>query len=157
LHDDQQRTHPGKGQLSVAHLVQLRGDAEGPTRVKGLPIVSDATMADVIDCLRRLVQAPGHAGEIGQRLWDAVGTGQLEVRAHAFFCAPLPYHEMTDDLREELGACAVTIMKGDLNYRRLIGDQLWDATTPYADRSLESAAVEESAPAANCHQNCAAS
>ncbi|MDQ0795527.1 damage-control phosphatase ARMT1 family protein [Streptomyces sp. B1I3] len=97
--------------------------------------VSDATTADVIDCLRRLVQAPGEAGEAGARLWAAMRTGRLEVRAHAFFCAPLPYEDMPADLREDFGTAGVTILKGDLNYRRLVGDRLWDATTPFADRT----------------------
>ncbi|MEV6547682.1 ARMT1-like domain-containing protein [Streptomyces sp. NPDC051597] len=27
----------------------------------------------------------------------------------------------------------LTILKGDLNYRQLVGDRLWDATTAFAD------------------------
>ncbi|WP_203187062.1 damage-control phosphatase ARMT1 family protein [Streptomyces pratensis] len=95
--------------------------------------VSDATTADVVDCVRRLCGAPGEAGTIGGRVWEAMGTGRLDVRTHAFFCAPFPYERMPDDLREDLGAAALTILKGDLNYRRLVGDRLWPATTPFAD------------------------
>ncbi|WP_351222495.1 damage-control phosphatase ARMT1 family protein [Streptomyces sp. NPDC002133] len=95
--------------------------------------VSDATTADVVDCLRRLAQAPGEPGRIGGRLWEAMRTGHLEVRTHPFFCAPLPYEEMPEDLRKEFAAAAVTILKGDLNYRRLVGDRLWEPTTSFAD------------------------
>ncbi|WP_406147818.1 damage-control phosphatase ARMT1 family protein [Streptomyces sp. NBC_01012] len=94
--------------------------------------VSDAMTADVVDCLRRMREAPGEAGSIGGRVWDAMGTGRLDVRAHAFFCAPFPYERMPDDLRAELGAATLTILKGDLNYRRLVGDRRWPATTPFA-------------------------
>ncbi|MEU6618093.1 damage-control phosphatase ARMT1 family protein [Streptomyces parvus] len=97
--------------------------------------VSDATTADVVDCLRRLAEAPAEAGRIGSRLWEAMATGRLEVRAHPFFCAPLPYEEMPEDLRAEFAAATVTILKGDLNYRRLVGDRTWHATTPFADRT----------------------
>ncbi len=97
--------------------------------------VSDAMTADVVDCLRRLAEAPGEAGRIGSRLWEAMATGRLEVRAHPFFCAPLPYEEMPEDLRSEFAAATVTILKGDLNYRRLVGDRLWAETTPFADRT----------------------
>lgn len=116
------------------HLLD-RGHAERAVlHVKPYPYyVSDATTADVIDSLRRLVHAPGEAGTIGRRLWAAMGTGCLEVRAHSFFCAPFPYEEMPQALRKDLGAATLTILKGDLNYRRLVGDRLWDPTTPFVD------------------------
>lgn len=120
--------------ILIDHLLQHDYAADVVLHVKPYPyFVSDANMADVIDCLRRLAEAPGRAGEIGKRLWTDMGSGRLDVRAHAFFCAPLPYREMPEDLREEFGASSLTIVKGDLNYRRLVGDQLWDATTPFTD------------------------
>jgi len=39
---------------------------------------------------------------------------------------------MPADLRTELADAAVTILKGDLNYRRLVGDRHWPPTTPFA-------------------------
>ncbi len=35
--------------------------------------------------------------------------------------APLPYREMPGALREVFAGAGLTIMKGDLNYRRLAG------------------------------------
>ncbi|MFD5317069.1 damage-control phosphatase ARMT1 family protein [Streptomyces sp. NPDC127098] len=93
--------------------------------------VSDATLADLVDALRRLARAPGHAGQVGDRLWQAMATGRLRPAAHPFFCAPLPYSAMPDDLRRDLAGCTLTILKGDLNYRRLVGDRLWPPTTPF--------------------------
>ncbi|MFF3323648.1 damage-control phosphatase ARMT1 family protein [Streptomyces sp. NPDC002889] len=120
--------------ILIDHLLRHGYAADVVLHVKPYPYyVSDATLADVIDCLRRLVEAPGQAGVIGKRLWAAMGSGRLDVRAHAFFCAPLPYKEMPEDLREQFRACSLTLVKGDLNYRRLVGDQLWDATTPFTD------------------------
>ncbi|MFC8229927.1 damage-control phosphatase ARMT1 family protein [Streptomyces sp. NPDC057287] len=95
--------------------------------------VSDAMTADVVDCLRRMCRAPGEAGAIGGRVWAAMGAGRIEVRTHAFYCAPFPYERMPEDLRAELATVSVTILKGDLNYRRLVGDRMWPATTPFAD------------------------
>ncbi|WFB08201.1 protein-glutamate O-methyltransferase family protein [Streptomyces sp. LX-29] len=120
--------------ILIDHLLE-RGRANRVVlHVKPYPYyVSDATSTDVIDCLRRLVQGPGQAGEIGKRLWEAMATGQLEVRTHPFFCAPLPYEAMPEDLRKEFAAATLTILKGDLNYRRLVGDRLWDAATPFTD------------------------
>ncbi|MFI6343950.1 damage-control phosphatase ARMT1 family protein [Streptomyces sp. NPDC050560] len=94
--------------------------------------VSDATTADFVDCLRHLAGADGAAGAAGRRLWELVGRGRVEVRTHPFFCAPFPYEDMPDDLREEFGRGTLTVMKGDLNYRRLVGDRSWSPTTPFA-------------------------
>jgi hypothetical protein len=94
--------------------------------------VSDATTADVLDTLRHLRGAGGAAERIGTRLWRAMERGRLRVRAHAFSCAPLPYRDMPADLAEDFASATVTLMKGDLNYRRLVGDRHWPATTPFA-------------------------
>ncbi|WP_327329445.1 MULTISPECIES: damage-control phosphatase ARMT1 family protein [unclassified Streptomyces] len=118
----------------VDHLL-LHGHADRVVlHVKPGPyFVSDAMTADVVDCVRRLGQAPGEAGVIGGRIREAMGAGRLDLRAHAFFCAPFPYERMPDDLRAELGSGSLTILKGDLNYRRLVGDRLWPGTTSFAD------------------------
>lgn len=57
--------------------------------------------------------------------------GRLTVRAHPFSCAPLPYADMPDDLRAEFASATLTVVKGDLNYRRLVGDRMWPPTTPF--------------------------
>ncbi len=87
----------------------------------------------MLDALRRLTSAPGAAAAYGRTLWAALTDGRLTVRAHPFSGGPLPYAEMPGDLREELGAATLTVLKGDLNYRRLVGDRLWPPTTPFAD------------------------
>ncbi|MFF3128120.1 damage-control phosphatase ARMT1 family protein [Streptomyces sp. NPDC057908] len=95
--------------------------------------VSDATATDTLACLHRLTTAPGYASEIGKRLQQALTTGRLTLRAHPFSCAPFPYADMAADLHEDFATATLTIMKGDLNYRRLVGDQHWSATTPFTD------------------------
>ncbi|MGW5738506.1 MULTISPECIES: damage-control phosphatase ARMT1 family protein [Streptomyces] len=122
--------------ILIDHLLRRRHAERAVLHVKPYPYyVSDAMNADVIDCLRRLNDAQGVAGEVGRRLWSAMGTGRLTVRSHAFSCAPLPYERMPEDLRRDFAEADVTVMKGDLNYRRLVGDRLWPATTPFAERT----------------------
>jgi hypothetical protein len=38
---------------------------------------------------------------------------------------------MPADLAKDFADATVTIMKGDLNYRRLVGDRAWPASTPF--------------------------
>lgn len=40
---------------------------------------------------------------------------------------------MSVDLGDDFASATLTVMKGDLNYRRLVQDRLWPATTPFAD------------------------
>ncbi|MFI9612251.1 damage-control phosphatase ARMT1 family protein [Streptomyces sp. NPDC052023] len=120
--------------LLVAHLLAEGRAGRAVLHVKPHPYyVSDATPADVLDALRRLTGAPGAAGAYGRRLWAATTDGRLTVRVHPFSCGPLPYAEMPGDLRTELAAATVTIVKGDLNYRRLVGDRRLPPTTSFAD------------------------
>jgi hypothetical protein len=93
--------------------------------------ISDATTADLIACLCRLACAPARLAKVGKRLWQAIQTGQLVVQTHAFFCAPLSYHYMPADLAARFSSASLTVMKGDLNYRRFVGDCQWPATTPF--------------------------
>ncbi|WP_326765338.1 damage-control phosphatase ARMT1 family protein [Streptomyces sp. NBC_01591] len=120
--------------ILIDHLLEQQHVEQVLLHVKPHPYyVSDAMTTDVVDCLRRLTEAPSEASRIGSRLWKAMAAGSLEVHTHPFFCAPLPYEEMPEDLRDEFESATLTILKGDLNYRRLVGDQLWDATAPFAD------------------------
>ncbi|MFI7387175.1 damage-control phosphatase ARMT1 family protein [Streptomyces sp. NPDC049813] len=122
--------------LLIDHLLRHGRAARVVLHVKPHPYyVSDATTADVLDALRHLTGADGAAGAAGDRLWEAMSSGHLLVRAHPFSCAPLPYADMPADLREDFTRATVTLLKGDLNYRRLVGDRLWPATTPFAERT----------------------
>ncbi|PWI14687.1 hypothetical protein DI272_11340 [Streptomyces sp. Act143] len=119
--------------LLIAHLLTHGRARRAVLHVKPYPYyVSDATTADVVDALRRLTRARGAAAAYGHELWSAMADGRLTVRAHAFSCAPLPYEAMPDDLRGELADGTLTVLKGDLNYRRLVGDRNWPPTTPFA-------------------------
>ncbi|QNP69519.1 protein-glutamate O-methyltransferase family protein [Streptomyces roseirectus] len=120
--------------LFLAHLLTEHQIERAVLHVKPYPYyVSDATFDDVLDAVRALVAAPGAAGEFGRRLWAALSDGTLVVRAHPFSASPLPYADMPDDLRADFAGASVTVFKGDLNYRRLVGDRLWAPTTPFAD------------------------
>nr|WP_328955607.1 damage-control phosphatase ARMT1 family protein [Kitasatospora purpeofusca] len=119
----------------IDHLLTCGLAAQVVLYVKPQPYyVSDATTADVLASVERLRTAPTRAaGTVGERLWQAMTNGALVVRTHPFFCAPLPFHDMPADLRTEFTGAAMTILKGDLNYRRLVGDRLHPPTTPFTE------------------------
>lgn len=119
----------------VDHLLDSELASEAVVWVKPHPYyVSDATMTDVITTIGFLRAAPQRAAaQIGQRLHHAMRTGQLEVRTHDFFCAPLPFTDMPVDLVAEFSQVSITVLKGDLNYRRLVQDLHWPATTTFGE------------------------
>ncbi|GAB3434941.1 damage-control phosphatase ARMT1 family protein [Actinophytocola sediminis] len=115
------------------HLLATGRAATVLLHVKPCPYyVSDALTADVVAALRTLAGASGRAAATGRRLWQAMVDGVLVVRAHPFSCAPWAYDRMPVDLAADFASASVTIMKGDLNYRRLVGDRAWPAATPFA-------------------------
>ncbi|MEU6085383.1 damage-control phosphatase ARMT1 family protein [Streptomyces sp. NPDC047085] len=120
--------------LLIAHLLAEGRIHRAFLHVKPYPYyVSDATTSDVVDALSRIRSAPGAAAAYGSVLWSAMADGRLTVRAHPFAAAPLPYAGMPDDLRAEFASATLTILKGDLNYRRLVGDRMWPPTTPFQE------------------------
>ncbi|GII53377.1 hypothetical protein Pth03_17660 [Planotetraspora thailandica] len=118
----------------IDHLLTRRLATEIVLHVKPQPyFVSDATPADVLAALDRMTAAPGQAGKAGARLRQALRSGRLTLRTHPFACAPLPYADMPDSLRDEFASAALTVTKGDLNYRRLVGDRMWPTDTPFSE------------------------
>lgn len=62
--------------------------------------------------------------------------GQMRLRANGFWTQagsfwrlPSADPRLMDDLRES----ELVVFKGDLNYRKLVGDALWDPTTPFEE------------------------
>ncbi|WP_433078436.1 damage-control phosphatase ARMT1 family protein [Dactylosporangium sp. CA-052675] len=100
--------------------------------VKPAPyFVSDALTADVLAELGRF--PAGSA--IGGRLDGALRRGQLELYTEDFYCAPLTFHDAPGGLAARFAAAELTILKGDLNYRRLVGDRSWPVDTPFEEVS----------------------
>jgi hypothetical protein len=114
------------------HLFQNGYASTLALHVKPSPYyVSDATTADVLAGLRRLADTQGSAAQIAARLRAALGQGRLSLETHEFYCAPWSYHRMPAGLAARFAPASLTILKGDLNYRRLVGDRDWPPTTPF--------------------------
>ncbi|TDU01857.1 uncharacterized protein DUF89 [Streptomyces sp. 846.5] len=117
----------------VDHLLSTGLAGEVVLHVKPTPYyVSDATLTDVADCLRTLLTSKGEGRAVGERLRTAAKAGQWLVRTDDFWCSPFDFTAMPVELRSELAAATVVVFKGDLNYRRLVGDRWWKPTTSFA-------------------------
>jgi hypothetical protein len=116
--------------LLIDHILETDTGSQVLLHVKPTPYyVSDATTADVAACLRRLAASKGYGATVATRLHEAFRTGRVRLRTHWFYAAPFGFDAMPDDLTEEFSTATVTFLKGDLNYRRLVGDLHWPPTT----------------------------
>jgi hypothetical protein len=119
--------------ILIDHILTAYPACSVQLHVKPLPFfVSDATTADAVACLDRLRRTPATAGA-ADRIYAAAARGRLGLHTHAFYCAPLSYQDMPADLAGQFAGASLTIMKGDLNYRRLTGDRAWPPDTPFGD------------------------
>jgi hypothetical protein len=121
----------------VGHLLSTGRASSVVLQVKPNPyFVSDATMSDVLACLTRLSSAStGTARTLAERIRTAMRNGLLAVRTDPFWCTARPYTDLPPTLSAELAASRLTILKGDLNYRRLVEDRSWPATSSFAERT----------------------
>ncbi|MFU8826839.1 MAG: damage-control phosphatase ARMT1 family protein, partial [Brevefilum sp.] len=65
-----------------------------------------------------------------ERLKKHIQAGRLIVAAPSFLTLGREFHEMPVKLQKQLELHNLTILKGDLNYRRLMRDRHWPPTTP---------------------------
>jgi uncharacterized protein with ATP-grasp and redox domains len=95
--------------------------------------VSDVIRDDVLHFLAELrARKDARQRALGDRLSAAYAEGALEIAPDFFWNCPRFMHQH-GDLSALFAGVSLVISKGDANYRRLLGDALWDATTPFAD------------------------
>lgn len=118
----------------VDHLLTAGLTEAVELHVKPYPyFVSDVIPTDLPATLERLESASGRAVEVAQRLRAAQAGGRLVVRADIFHVSPMSFNQMPPEFEAGLALSGVTILKGDLNYRRLVGDRRWPPTKSFAE------------------------
>ena len=100
--------------------------------------VSDATDDDVLTFMAEmtgrgdLTKGFGDTGkEVGTRLQSALLDGHLLVEPDIFWNSAWFMWEMPPRFTQFFGQAALVIVKGDANYRRLVGDAVWPTDTPF--------------------------
>ena len=119
--------------LLLADFLLSRGLAE-QVRFHAKPFptyVSDATIPDIRALVAHLSQAdePGVRG-LGSRLNTCLENDRLHLQNSFFWTSPRPAWEMPPEMHQELASAGLLICKGDVNYRRWLGDRRWPFTTP---------------------------
>lgn len=95
--------------------------------------VSDTMVKDVFPMLAALRQAGGPAAALASRLETHRRDGRWSLRDDPFWTSWLGFRDMPARIRAELARSDLVILKGDLNYRRLLDDRRWPPTTRLED------------------------
>lgn len=99
--------------------------------VKNQPFfVSDAMPGDVEATVARLKETPSPGMRaLGVRLAAEMADRRLMIHTDPFWTTCLMFRGMPLHLREQLGSADLVLVKGDVNYRRLLDDLHWPFTT----------------------------
>jgi len=105
-------------------------------RVKDQPwFVSDTTPQDITWTLNQLSRGEENTeplAVLAKRWKSYIQSGVWVFQEDSFWTFPHPFNMMADTdpvLYKELGEADLIIFKGDLNYRKLVGDLNWETST----------------------------
>jgi hypothetical protein len=119
--------------LALADFLLISGlAAQIDLHLKPQPFfVSDAMPQDVEAGLNALPLGGDEARALAERIRAHIGDGHLQLRTHWFYATSLFYFQLPADLHAELSALDFAFIKGDANYRRLVGDCHWPPTSSF--------------------------
>eukprot|EP00238_Polyblepharides_amylifera_P000280 CAMPEP_0196574172 /NCGR_PEP_ID=MMETSP1081-20130531/3944_1 /TAXON_ID=36882 /ORGANISM="Pyramimonas amylifera, Strain CCMP720" /LENGTH=447 /DNA_ID=CAMNT_0041892117 /DNA_START=238 /DNA_END=1581 /DNA_ORIENTATION=- len=104
-------------------------------QLKGHPtFVSDALSKDVVatvEYVDSLSETPG-SSEVGRRWARHLARGKWVLNEDLYWAQPQPFWDMPQEVTEDLRRSAMVFVKGDANYRRLLGDCQWPLSTPFS-------------------------
>ncbi len=95
--------------------------------------VSDALAKDVWMFLDILMERGGNFAVFADRLRSAIHAGRLRLMPNLFWNSSHFLWDAPAHLLNGFKGARLVIVKGDANYRRIVGDALWPADTPFAD------------------------
>ena len=103
--------------------------------VKAHPVfVSDAMEKDVRATVDAMCASDDdEVARMGRRWRGHLTSGAWVITPQFAWSQPQPFWELPEDARASLAAESAVIIKGDANYRRLLGDRLWNLDAPFAD------------------------
>lgn len=94
--------------------------------------VSDAIPADVMHFIAMLDNRGGIYADVGKRLHAYVERGRLRLLPDFFWNSSQWLWEIPENMVRGFSDARLVIIKGDANYRRMVGDAVWQADTPFS-------------------------
>lgn len=126
--------------LSLAQYLVESGIAKVVTfQLKSHPtFVSDALEKDLLDTVEHYASLDSSQypnASACAKIWQSfLRNGSWKCHEDDFWVQPLPMWEMTEPLRTDMKErCDLAFVKGDANYRRLLGDRVWEFTDAFTD------------------------
>ena len=126
--------------IVIARDKRNGGDPRAPRvivtlHVKAHPVfVSDAMSKDVRDTIEALRASPdAETAATGNRWRGHVESGAWIIAPRFEWAQPQPFWELPREARGVLAEERLVVIKGDANYRRLLGDRLWALDTPFCE------------------------
>jgi hypothetical protein len=95
--------------------------------------VSDAMPEDLTAGLDALGAGGEMAAALARSLRAHLARGRLRPFVHWHYGTSLFFFQLPEDLRDVLAGMDLVIVKGDANYRRLLGDAQWPPTTSFRE------------------------
>jgi hypothetical protein len=97
--------------------------------------VSDALVHDVWTLIHAMRERGGAARALGDRLVAGFTARRLQLAPDPFWSGPCFLWDAPPHITSALAAASVVVIKGDANYRRLVGDAVWPADASFSDAS----------------------
>ena len=95
--------------------------------------VSDATAADVRAFLGTLESRGSAFDPIALELNHYLDSSRITLAPDPFWNSYKPFSGLPERLTRAFTGSALVILKGDLNYRKLVEDRIWPADTPLSE------------------------
>ncbi len=93
--------------------------------------VSDVMIKDFYETLDLLKMSGSfEIQKLALRIQTRMDSGRIKLEAPLFLTYGREYHQMPDSFKTQLSTFNLSILKGDLNYRRIMRDRYWPFTTP---------------------------
>ena len=92
--------------------------------------VSDTTVPDVQNFLHLTHQRGTAASAFGTRMQTALEEGRLRLAPDGYWNSTRFLWDMPPRLTKAFSGSCLAIIKGDANYRRMVGDAIWPPETP---------------------------